>query len=83
MNSKVILPAYFCCLFSCTLMTHTPPDAKINNKELTAHGDTRVDPYYWMNDREDPEVIQYLEEENAYTQEVLAPTKKLQKFNTY
>ena len=79
MNSKVILPAYFCCLFSCTLMTHTPPDAKINNKELTAHDDIRVDPYYWMNDREDPEVIQYLEEENAYTQEVLAPTKKLQK----
>ena len=60
-------------------MTHTPPDAKINNKELTAHGDTRVDPYYWMNDPEDPEVIQYLAEENAYTQEVLAPTKKLQK----
>ncbi|MDG1821813.1 MAG: S9 family peptidase [Flavobacteriaceae bacterium] len=60
-------------------MIHTPPDAKINKKELTAHGDTRIDPYYWMNDREDPEVIQYLEDENAYTQAVLAPTEKLQK----
>ena len=79
MSSKVVLAAYFCCLFSCTNMIHTPPDAKINKKELTAHGDTRIDPYYWMNDREDPEVIQYLEDENAYTQAVLAPTEKLQK----
>ena len=46
--------------------------------ELTRHGDVRVDPYYWLRDREDPEVIAYLEAENAYTERVLAPTSTLQ-----
>ena len=36
--------------------------------ELTRHGDVRVDPWYWLRDREDPEVIAYLEAENAYTE---------------
>ena len=31
-----------------------PPVAKKITKELTTHGDTRIDNYYWMNDREDP-----------------------------
>ena len=46
--------------------------------ELTRHGDVRVDPYYWLRDRENPEVIAYLEAENAYTERVLAPTTTLQ-----
>jgi oligopeptidase B len=44
----------------------TAPTAPQHPKELTIHGDTRNDPYYWLNDREDPEVIAYLEAENAY-----------------
>ena len=34
----------------------SPPMAKVVPHELTAHGDTRVDNYYWLKDREDPEV---------------------------
>ncbi len=60
-------------------MTHTPPDANTKDKELSIHGDTRLDPYYWLNDREDPEVIQYLEDENNYTSAVLKSTEKMQK----
>ena len=60
-------------------MTHTPPDASPKNKELSIHGDTRIDPYYWLNEREDPEVIQYLEDENSYTKAVLSSTEKMQK----
>lgn len=55
-----------------------PPVAKKVPKELTAHGDTRTDNYYWMNQREDPEVIAYLNAENAYTQQRLAGTEELQ-----
>ncbi|MCB0689221.1 MAG: S9 family peptidase [Saprospiraceae bacterium] len=47
-------------------------------KNLTIHGDTRVDPYYWLNDRENPEVVKYLEEENDYKDKMLAHTVKLQ-----
>ena len=79
MASKLTLAAYFCLLFSCTHMTHTPPDANPKDKELSIHGDTRLDPYYWLNDREDPEVIQYLEDENSYTRAVLKSTEKMQK----
>lgn len=54
------------------------PVAKKISKELTIHGHTRVDSYYWMNDRENPEVIKYLEEENDYTQEQMKDTEPLQ-----
>lgn len=56
----------------------TPPVAKKVPHELTAHGDTRVDNYYWMRDdeRKDPEIIAHLEKENAYTDTVLAPLEQ-------
>lgn len=55
-----------------------PPVAKKVPKELTIHGDTRIDNYYWLNDREDPEVIAYLEAENAYKEAVMKHTVPLQ-----
>ena len=55
-----------------------PPVADKIPTELTTHGDTRIDNYYWMNDREDPKVIEYLEAENAYTEAIMKPTEPLQ-----
>ncbi|MEM8485703.1 MAG: S9 family peptidase [Bacteroidota bacterium] len=55
----------------------TPVAAK-KPHELEKHGDVRVDDYYWLRERENPEVIAYLEEENAYTKEVMAHTESLQ-----
>lgn len=55
-----------------------PPVAKAIPHELSMHGDTRIDPYYWLNERENPEVIAYLEAENAYAEASLAHTKGLQ-----
>lgn len=54
------------------------PIAKIEKKELTMHGDSRVDNYYWLNQREDTEVIAYLEAENAYTKSMMGHTDALQ-----
>ena len=54
------------------------PKAKKVPKELNIHGDTRVDDYFWLNEREDQEVLDYLNAENAYTKDVLKPTEKLQ-----
>jgi len=54
-----------------------PPMAKKVPKELTIHGDTRVDNYYWLNERDNPEVIAYLEAENAYTEKVMKHTEAL------
>ncbi len=46
------------------------PKAKRVDFVLEKHGDQRIDPYYWLNQRENPEVIRYLEEENAYREAV-------------
>lgn len=48
------------------------PKAKKIDTALTMHGHTRIDPWYWLNERENPEVIDYLEAENAYTAHILA-----------
>jgi oligopeptidase B len=55
-----------------------PPIAEIEAKELTTHGHTRIDNYYWMNNREDQRVIDYLNAENEYYQQMTAHTKKFQ-----
>jgi len=54
-----------------------PPLAKKLVKEMTLHGHTRVDEYYWLNQRENPEVIAYLQAENAYTDAVMKPAAQL------
>jgi oligopeptidase B len=54
------------------------PKAKKIEKLLEIHNDQRNDPYFWMNERENPEVIKYLEEENAYTDFVMKETEDLQ-----
>lgn len=55
-----------------------PPVSKKIPKELTIHGHTRIDPYYWLNDRSNPEVIDYLNQENEYLKEQLRHTEEFQ-----
>lgn len=49
-----------------------PPKAAKKTKKLSIHGDERIDPYYWLNDRENPEVLAYLDAENQYQKKVMA-----------
>lgn len=55
-----------------------PPSAAVRPETLTAHGHARIDEYYWLRDRENPEVIRYLEAENEYTRARMAHTTALQ-----
>lgn len=56
-----------------------PPLAEVKPHEIIAkHGHVRVDNYYWLNDREDQKVIDYLNAENAYMDTMLAHTKDFQ-----
>ena len=60
-------------------MTHpTPPQAAIHPHELTLHGRTRTDNYFWLRERENPDVLAYLEAENTYMQAMMAHTEPLQ-----
>jgi len=58
--------------------TFIPPKAAIRPHEMTMHGHTRIDNYYWLNERENPEVIAYLEAENQYAEACLKHTEPLQ-----
>jgi oligopeptidase B len=55
-----------------------PPVAKVVPHRLEAHGQVRVDDYYWLRERQDPEVVAYLDAENAYTEAMTAHTGALQ-----
>ena len=54
------------------------PKANIIPKKLKKHKETRLDNYFWLNDRENPEVINYLNQENDYYKNSTAHTKELQ-----
>lgn len=56
----------------------TPPFAKKIPKELIVHDDVRVDHYYWLNDKENKDVISYLKAENAYYDTLTEHTKTFQ-----
>ena len=85
---SLLLPFFitFSILFSCntkptkTSMSESskPPLAKQISKELKIHGDVRIDEFYWLNDRENPEVIDYLNKENDYYKQETQHTKKFQ-----
>jgi oligopeptidase B len=49
------------------------PQAKRFPVELSKHGETRIDDYYWLRERDNPEVKAYLEAENAYTEDLMSP----------
>ena len=54
-----------------------PPAARKDPHKLELHGDVRVDDYFWLKDKKNPDVIQYLEAENAYTAAVTRKTEPL------
>ncbi len=59
-------------------MDITPPRADKIAKNLEIHGDSRIDNYYWLNDRDNEEVIDYLERENDYYEKMTAHTNEFQ-----
>jgi oligopeptidase B len=63
---------------SCTSHHNKAPVASKKPVELTEHGITRVDNYYWLREPSNPEVIKYLEEENSYTSNWFSPLKPMQ-----
>jgi protease II len=48
--------------------TVSPPVPERRPVRLEAHGDVRLDDWYWLRDKDDPVVIEHLQAENAYTE---------------
>jgi len=60
------------------LIVSRPPVVKRIPQELSIHGHSRIDQYYWLNDRTNQEVIDYLNQENEYLKDQLRHTEKFQ-----
>ena len=56
-----------------------PPVAQKKPHPITFHGDTRIDDYFWLRDRNNPDVIDHLLQENSYTERVMKHTEALQR----
>lgn len=59
--------------------TLSPPQAEKIPKELTIHNHTRIDKYYWLKERDNPKILEYLNAENEYTKYAMKSTEMLQK----
>lgn len=57
---------------------HTPPVANVRPDAFNNFGKSRIDNYFWLKDKNNKEVIEYLNAENSYTETVMASTKELQ-----
>jgi oligopeptidase B len=55
-----------------------PPVAKVIPKDVTVHGDPRIDNYFWLREKQNPDVAAYLNAENAYADAVMKGTEGLQ-----
>jgi oligopeptidase B len=55
-----------------------PPVARVSPETLEKHGHVRVDEYYWMKERDNPDVVGYLNAENAYTDGMMRHTEAFQ-----
>ena len=65
-------------IISCSPGTPVAPMAEKVPHQLEMHGDVRVDDYYWLRERTNPEVLAYLEAENSYTSSMMAATETFQ-----
>ena len=83
---SIITVSFVCFIFAISypqtknlsMATPKAPIAKIIPKFLEKHNDKRTDNYFWMNDRENPEVIDYLNQENAYYNSMTEASKPFQ-----
>lgn len=77
-RSRLILALTVAFATSCVTAQPKPPVADIVPMKLEKHGHIRTDNYYWMKNRDNPKVIEYLTAENAYTDTVMSHTRSLQ-----
>lgn len=83
MNSTLLRLLLLMCAFhlpvraAFDLTNAKPPLAAKKPKDVSVHEDQRIDDYFWLREKNNPAVVSYLEQENAFTEAVLAPAKEL------
>ena len=80
LTSLAALPIVVTCVSRLVAQAPTmmPPVATLNPRVDTLHGEIRTDNYFWIRDKSNPDVIAYLNAENAYTEARMKHTEALQ-----
>lgn len=74
----MIFLIYFLTTMNGIMANINEPIAPKKEHVMIEHGNTRVDNYFWMNERDSKEVLDYIDEENKYTSEIMKDTEDLQ-----
>jgi oligopeptidase B len=77
MKTTALLSLLLLSLLGCGKEQPAAPAAEKQPVTLELHGDKRIDNYFWLRQRDNPQVVAYLEAENAYTEQALEPYKGL------
>ncbi|MFT5232567.1 MAG: oligopeptidase B [Candidatus Krumholzibacteriia bacterium] len=77
-KAVLVMSVIFGAIGGCGEDAPAPPVADIRPHEMSIHGDSRIDNYYWLNEREDSAVLAYLNSENEYLNAVMKGTESLQ-----
>lgn len=75
---KINIILFLTLLLELNMMANEAPDAKKIPFKMSEHGNERIDNYYWMNERDSKDVLEYIEKENNYTKNSLSHTEALQ-----
>jgi oligopeptidase B len=76
---RIVLPTLIVIVFISNAASQvSAPIADKQPKISTIHGETRQDDYFWLREKTNPKVKEYLDMENAYAEQILVPTKPLQ-----
>ncbi|KAJ3310365.1 hypothetical protein HDV04_005116 [Boothiomyces sp. JEL0838] len=78
-NLKSVLTAFTEKCFECDKKLKVPQCKPIPNKFINPHGEEWEDNFSWLNDRNNPEVLKYIDDENTYANQVMEDSKSLQK----
>jgi oligopeptidase B len=78
MHRELLVSSAFLMVLKSSLLAEAPPQAPQHPHKITQNSTTRIDPFFWLRDRNNPATLKYLKDENRYTESVMKPLAGLQ-----
>ncbi len=79
MHRELLLFSAFLMVLKSSLLAEAPPQAPQHPHKIIQNSTARIDPFFWLRDRNNPATLKYLKDENRYAESVMKPLAELQK----
>src|SRR5580704_17894479 len=79
MHRELLLFSAFLMVLKSSLLAEAPPQAPQHPHKIIQNSTTRIDPFFWLRDRNNPATLKYLKDEDRYAESVMKPLAELQK----